>query len=237
MEPLMGEIKLFAGNFAPNGWFSCEGQLLPISQYTALFSLLGTTYGGNGSNTFALPDLRGTVPLGYASIGGTPPSGLSLSLGQVGGSTTSPLSGGQLGGGLTAAGNITIGANNLPSHTHTATATATTSTVPISIPTNNTTGPGAKPSGNYIGVLNDATGAAPNIYATTSDGTSLAAFNATAAAPTVTVTNASTGSGAALAVSLPVTGSAAIAGTVSTVQPYLAMIYIIAWNGVYPSRP
>ncbi|MCA9715070.1 MAG: tail fiber protein, partial [Myxococcales bacterium] len=58
MEPFIGQIVMFGGNFAPRGWALCDGQLLPISQYSALFSILGTTYGGNGQTTFALPDLR-----------------------------------------------------------------------------------------------------------------------------------------------------------------------------------
>jgi microcystin-dependent protein len=62
-EPFIGEIKMFAGNFAPRGWAMCDGQLLSISRYTALFSLLGTSYGGDGRTTFALPDLRGRVPV------------------------------------------------------------------------------------------------------------------------------------------------------------------------------
>ncbi len=62
-EPFLGEIKLFAGNFAPRGWAFCDGQLLPINQNTALFSILGTTYGGDGRTTFALPDLRGRVAI------------------------------------------------------------------------------------------------------------------------------------------------------------------------------
>lgn len=63
-DALLGEVKLFAGNFAPRGWAFCEGQLLPISSNTALFSLLGTMYGGDGRTTFGLPDLRGRVPVG-----------------------------------------------------------------------------------------------------------------------------------------------------------------------------
>jgi microcystin-dependent protein len=62
-EPFLGEIKMFGGNFAPQGYATCDGQLMSISQNTALFSLLGTTYGGNGVQTFALPDLRGRVPM------------------------------------------------------------------------------------------------------------------------------------------------------------------------------
>jgi microcystin-dependent protein len=62
-EPYVGEIRMFAGNFAPAGWMMCEGQLLPISENETLFNLIGTTYGGDGQETFALPDLRGRVPI------------------------------------------------------------------------------------------------------------------------------------------------------------------------------
>jgi microcystin-dependent protein len=66
-QPYVGEIRMFAGNFAPTGWAQCNGQLLPISQNTALFSLLGTTYGGDGKSTFGLPDLQGSAPMGEGS--------------------------------------------------------------------------------------------------------------------------------------------------------------------------
>jgi len=62
-QPYVGEIRMFAGNFAPAGWMFCEGQLLPISEYETMFNLIGTTYGGDGQSTFALPDLRGRLPL------------------------------------------------------------------------------------------------------------------------------------------------------------------------------
>ena len=62
-QPYVGEIRMFAGNFAPAGWLFCEGQLLPISENETLFNLIGTTYGGDGQQTFALPDLRGRVPV------------------------------------------------------------------------------------------------------------------------------------------------------------------------------
>ncbi len=62
-QPYVGEIRIFAGNFAPAGWMFCEGQLLPISENEVLFQLIGTTYGGDGQSTFALPDLRGRLPL------------------------------------------------------------------------------------------------------------------------------------------------------------------------------
>ncbi len=62
-QPYVGEIRMFAGNFAPAGWFFCEGQILPISEFETLFQLIGTTYGGDGESTFGIPDLRGRIPL------------------------------------------------------------------------------------------------------------------------------------------------------------------------------
>lgn len=103
-DPFVAEIRIFPFNFAPRGWAFCSGQILPISQNTALFSLLGTTYGGNGQSNFALPNLQGAAPLGF----GQGP-GLSLyDLGQTGGTTT-----------------VTLGATQIPSHTHTASALPT----------------------------------------------------------------------------------------------------------------
>lgn len=96
-EPLLGQVNLFAGNFAPSGWAFCEGQLLSIAQNTALFAVLGTTYGGNGQTTFALPDLRGAIPVG-AGVG--PFS--TWSLGEVRGSDT-----------------VTLTPANLAAHAHT----------------------------------------------------------------------------------------------------------------------
>jgi microcystin-dependent protein len=69
-SPFVAEIRMFAGNFAPTGWAQCDGQLLPISQNTALFSLLGTFYGGDGKSTFALPDLQGSTPMGQGQGSG-----------------------------------------------------------------------------------------------------------------------------------------------------------------------
>jgi len=91
-EPFVGEIRMFGGNFAPVGWMFCEGQLLPVSSYDALFSLLGTTYGGDGRLTFALPDLRGRLPVHQ---------GTGFLLGQAGGAEV-----------------VTLTVNQIPSHTH-----------------------------------------------------------------------------------------------------------------------
>src|SRR5207302_3942696 len=80
--PFMGEVKIVSFNFAPKGWAFCNGQLLPINQNQALFSLLGTTYGGNGQTTFGLPDLRGRVPLHF---------GQTFTLGETGGEASHTL--------------------------------------------------------------------------------------------------------------------------------------------------
>src|ERR1044071_7333475 len=96
-DPFVAEIRIFPFNFPPKGWAFCDGQLLPISQNTALFSLLGTTYGGDGKSTFALPDLQGSA----AMHPGQGP-GLSLyDLGQIGGAET-----------------ITLLVSEIPAHTH-----------------------------------------------------------------------------------------------------------------------
>ena len=86
-QPYVGEIRLFAGNFAPVGWMFCEGQTLPIADYEILFTLIGTTYGGDGQNTFALPDFRGRAPISVSS---------GNSMGQMGGTETVTLTGTQI---------------------------------------------------------------------------------------------------------------------------------------------
>lgn len=102
-DPFVAEIRMFAGNFAPTGWALCNGQLLPISQNTALFSLLGTTYGGDGKSTFALPNLQGYAPM-------QPGQGLGLSnhdLGETAGAET-----------------VTLLTTEIPAHNHTLQAVA-----------------------------------------------------------------------------------------------------------------
>lgn len=97
MDPFVGEIRLFAGNFAPQNWAFCNGQLLPISQNTALYSLLGTQYGGDGKVNFALPNLQGRVPLHH----GQGPGLTNRSIGQEAGSAA-----------------VTLLESELPSHSH-----------------------------------------------------------------------------------------------------------------------
>jgi microcystin-dependent protein len=96
-EPFLGEIRIFPFNFAPVGWAQANGQILQISQYTALFALLGTTYGGNGTTTFALPDLRGRVPINLGSAPGLSPR----NIGEAAGTEST-----------------TVTVNQLPSHSH-----------------------------------------------------------------------------------------------------------------------
>ena len=91
-ESFIGEIRMFAGNFAPSGWALCDGQLLSVSQHDALFSLLGTSYGGDGRTTFALPDMRGRIPIHAGSGPGLSPR----SLGTAGGSEQETITIGQL---------------------------------------------------------------------------------------------------------------------------------------------
>ena len=115
-EPFLGEIEAFAFNFAPKGWALCAGQVLPINQNTALFSLLGTTYGGNGTTTFQLPDLRGRVANAFGQGQGLG----NYSLGQTGGQESHTLILNEMSSGghshaVTAKNNGTTGGTNTPS--------------------------------------------------------------------------------------------------------------------------
>ncbi len=162
----VGEIKIFAGNFAPNGFAFCDGTLLPIAQNTALFSIIGTFYGGNGVNTFALPDLRGRVAVGQGQGPGLSP----YDIGQVAGSE-----------------NVTLTQQQMPEHTHVLAASdkPRTSSSPAD---------GFPSAGGYYGATSDTQ------------------LNAAAAG----------GAGG----NLPH----------SNLQPYLAVSYIIALSGIFPSR-
>ncbi len=173
--PFIGQITLFAGNFAPRGYLFCNGQLISIASNTALFSLLGTTYGGNGVSTFGLPDLRGRVPI----HAGTGPGLSNYQLGQMAGQE-----------------NVTLAANQIPSHGHTASVNASTGAP-------NTVSPGGA-------VL--AVSAQGNTYASGSP--TLTAMSASAA----TVANAG--------------GNQAH----NNMQPFLVLNFIIATQGIFPSR-
>ncbi|MCL7764790.1 tail fiber protein [Polaribacter sp. Z014] len=201
MEPFIAQIIMFGGNFAPRGWAFCDGQLLPISQNTALFSLLGTTYGGDGRTSFALPDLRGRVPIGPRHGPGLSP----VKLGERGGTETN-----------------TLTITTLPNHNHTASVTGMTAAFSNgvgTIPVNSEEGLADEknPAG---GVLNNAEA---DIY------TSEAA-------------NAVYGANVAVTGDVAITGGNITVGNtggqqpVNNMQPFLGINYIIALEGIFPSR-
>jgi len=179
MNPDLAMIFLFASNFAPSGFQYCSGQLYAISQNTALFSLLGTTYGGDGTSTFQLPNLQGRVPVGIGSSAGTS----NYVLGQSGGVET-----------------VTLTINQLPSHSHV-------------VNVNNGSGNTAPGTTTYLSA-GPLTGSGPN--ATVLNTYTANANNTTLNPNTIAVT----GGGGAFGV----------------VQPYLALSYVIAVQGVFPSR-
>lgn len=128
-EPFIAQIMLFAGNFPPRNWAFCQGQLLPIAQNQALFSLLGTTYGGDGRTTFALPDLRGRLALNA----GQGPGLSSYLLGQRGGRSLH-----------------TLQVSEMPAHTHAVTPACNGSARGVATPANGVYGAGpTAPNGNY----------------------------------------------------------------------------------------
>ena len=128
MDPFIGEIRIFTGNFAPTGWFLCQGQLLPISSYQALFAIIGTFYGGNGTSNFQLPNLQGRFPIGR----GNGASGQIYNIGQIGGVEQ-----------------ISLTINNLPTHTHLATFTPGGGGS-SSLMASPNAGNSSSPAGNYL---------------------------------------------------------------------------------------
>jgi microcystin-dependent protein len=192
MDPFLGEIKMVGFSFAPQGYALCDGSLLSVAQNSALFSLLGTTFGGDGVTTFGLPDYRSRTPVGT----GTGP-GLS------------PITQGEKAG----LENTTLLVTNMPQHTHTAILSGATAT-----PT----------AFNGGGNLTDPAGAA--------------AANASDVARDVLPSFASASTATAAMAPIPVSGNVQVgmAGNSMPVQirnPYLGTNFIIATQGVYPSRP
>lgn len=109
-QPYVGEIRMFGGNFAPAGWMFCAGQLLPISEYETLFQLIGTTYGGDGESTFALPDLQGRIPV---HMGTSTAGGRTYQIGETGGTET-----------------VTLNTQQIPQHNHVMAVANATATLP-----------------------------------------------------------------------------------------------------------
>lgn len=178
MDPFLGEIRLVAFNFAPVGWAFCNGQTLSIAQNSALYALLGTVYGGDGTTTFALPNLQSRVVVGTGHSAGLSP----YTIGQTAGAESTTLS-----------------VNNLPSHAH-----------GFALSASNAAGNTSDPTNAFPGVASDSNGGASPIY-TQTKGTAAMAAQVTQA----------------------VGGNA----PVPTLQPCLALNYIIALQGIFPSRP
>ena len=214
MEVFIGTVMTTAFPFAPRGWALCQGQLLSIAQNTALFSLLGTTYGGDGMNTFALPDLRGRMAMGFGNGPGLTPR----VQGEKAGTESYTGQG-------TASGAVTIGVANLPSHTHTASA-ALTATTSLKAGTTGT-GVGVPVEGAGLVAAAGGPGGA-NIYASPAP-----------TSGTVNLGNVSTAVGGATdatgnGVALPVNLNTSV--TTATMSPYLVLNYIIATEGIFPTR-
>lgn len=193
LDPFVGEIQMVAFPFAPAGYALCDGSLLPISQYPALHSLIGITYGGDGVTTFALPDLRGRSPVSAGTGRGLQP----VPLGEYGGAEA-----------------VTLNTNQLPSHTHTATVQ-----------------PGAHAQQNCfsgIGSLTSPAGAIPSDVHEPVSGGTLQAFAAPSAANQTMAPLP-----LQLQIGVGLTGANAPVGTRS---PYLGVNYVIALEGVYPTR-
>lgn len=222
MEAFLGTILPWPGTYAPKDWAFCDGSLLQINTYQALYSIIGVQYGGDGRNTFALPDLRGRTvlgPNGQAPLSARP-------LAQKGGAETVTAAG-------TGAGTVTLTAANLPAHTHTATLSLSGlgATTDISVSTG---------TGGQLAATQGAT------LASTAAGASGAAiYQLSSVAPVApvtlggvttkvtgngSVTVGSTGDGA------PATVSVSVNTQVPTMTPFLVLNYIICLNGYYPSR-
>lgn len=211
MDCFIGTILPWPMDWAPEGWALCNGQELQIVQNQALFSLLGTKFGGNGTTTFKLPDLRGCVPVGM----GLAPTNTNYLLGQTGGAATTTLS-----------------IANLPAHNHQATFNPAGMTCAASgsftIPATSTLGNVATPDNtSYLAQ-------APRVGTTT-----VTTYNNNASVTkdvqlpggTVNVSGTVSGNGT---VAVGNTGSGA---AVNNMQPYLVLNYIIATAGMYPTRP
>ncbi|NQY05169.1 MAG: phage tail protein [Flavobacteriaceae bacterium] len=186
MEPFIGQIIAFGGNFAPRGWAFCDGQLLSISQNTALFSILGTIYGGDGRTTFALPDLRGRAPMHEGTGPGLP----SVKLGTRAGTATK-----------------TLTVLNMPSHNHMLSPQAT-----AAISVNEDDGDSTEPKGRNFGLV---------------DGSSKL-YNSEATTEAMASGNIGGISG--------ITNNVGGGQSFDAHQPYLAINYIIAMQGTFPSR-
>ncbi|MCF4124575.1 phage tail protein [Methylobacterium sp. SyP6R] len=225
MEAFLGTILTVGFNFPPNGWAQCQGQLLPINQNTALFSLFSTYYGGNGTTTFGLPDLRSRIPLGVGQGSGLQ----NYSIGMPTGTETT-----------------TLTVANMPMHTHQATFAPTTGSQNITIPAQ--TGPLNVALNVASGSGSVNPGAGTVLAAGTSTGKIYTAYPPASPATMTTLNAASiTVSGTPAIPEQTVAVNTVTGGTVTNavaggnqgftnLQPSLALNFIVALTGIYPSR-
>jgi microcystin-dependent protein len=210
-DQYLGEIRMVGFSFAPAGWALCNGQTLSISTNNALFALLGTTYGGNGTTTFNLPDLQGRLPLHAGNGAGLP----VYALGQMAGTPS-----------------VTLTQQQMPQHTHVATFTPSggggTPAVNVTVNGSSATGTTSSPTGNYLAGAASVPGHTPSLYV---PGSPAPAGLGPIAGVSATISGVSGGGG---------TVTNALAGgnlPVAIEPPYLAVYFIIALTGIFPSRP
>ena len=210
--PYVGEVCTFAFNWCPQGFLAANGQELSIQQYTALFSLLGTQFGGNGQTTFKLPDLRGRSPIHYGQGAGVS----NIPFAQANGAET-----------------VTLTKNQLPAHNHALNGAQASGTVNASVTVNalttETTGAVGAPAttANTIGKIGLSS---PAYYA----------YNAAKAVAVPATASVNSPNAAPGTVTLPVAGNTSPTGNsqaFSVLDPRLALNYCIATNGTYPMRP
>lgn len=229
MESFIGTITPVAFNFAPQGWALCNGQMLSISQNSALFALLGTSYGGDGQTTFGLPDLRGRVAVGQ----GQGPNAAAVQMGEVSGANTTTMT-------LSGAGTCTLTTANMPAHNHGATFSGSGAT-PLAATLNVNTAQGsslAPAEGSYLGAVKmSGPGSTASLYVAGQPTTTVAL-----GAGTVTSTGTAGGiTGGTVAVDnngggQPISMPVSVSGQTSLMQPFTGVNYIICLQGIFPSR-
>jgi microcystin-dependent protein len=212
-DPFIGQINIYPFDYAPYQWAFCQGQIMPVSQNNALFALIGAMYGGDGNTTFGLPDLRGRMPVG---TGTSPLFGINYPIATLGGVP-----------------NVTLTNANLPYHTHAATFTGTGGggqlavQVQVNASTDQaqTTGP---TSNGYLAAVNKISGLGTVTYG---------AYRADAGAGTVPLGGVSaTSSGGGITGGTVDVQPAGQGGGFSVMNPFLALNFCIALNGIFPPR-
>lgn len=208
-DPFLGEIRMAGFNFNPYGWALCQGQMMPLNQNTALFALLGTQFGGDGVSTFGLPDLRSRTPVGQ----GQGPGLSNYEMGEKGGTET-----------------FTALTSNMPTHNHALALNAVNNLAGITaVQVVNADATSSTPiAGGCLGIANDGGGSILNLYHSGNDNAGNPLPRVNLAPQPVTVTGGVT-----------VTGTVGVAGgnlPYSVLSPYLSVNFIIALQGVFPSR-